>query len=97
VHEAYQKLKSEGVKVLAVNTITDGDKWKEYIRENELDWINAGDIYVRSNFRYDYNVESVPRVFILDKDKKIIARRLGAEDVEPFMNNYIKAKRNAGS
>ena len=97
MHEAYQKLKNEGVKVLAVNTITDGDKWKEYIRENELDWINAGDIHVRSNFRYDYNVESVPRVFILDKDKKIIARRLGAEDVEPFMNNYIKAKRNAGS
>lgn len=97
VHEAYQHLKNEGVKVLAVNTITDSDTWKEYIRENELDWINAGDVHVRSNFRYEYNIESVPRVFILDKDKKIIARRLGAEDIEPFMKNYIKAKRNSGS
>lgn len=97
VHEAYQHLKNEGVKVLAVNTITDADEWKEYINENELDWINAGDIHVRSNFRYEYNIESVPRVFILDKNKKIIARRLGAEDIEPFMKNYIKSKRNSGS
>lgn len=97
VHEAYEHLKDDGVKVLAVNTITDSDKWKEYIRENNLDWINAGDIHVRSNFRYEYNIESVPRVFILDKDKKIIARRLGAEDVEPFLTNYIKSKKSSGS
>ena len=95
--EAYEHLKKDGVKVLAVNTITDKDDWKKYIKENKLDWINAGDVHVRSNFRYDYNLESVPRVFILDKDKKIIARRLGAEDIEPFMQNYIKAKKNSGS
>jgi len=97
VYQAYQNLKNEGVKVLAVNTITDDEKWKDYIKENKLDWLNAGDIHVRSNFRYEYNIESVPRVFILDKDKKIIARRLGAEDVEPFLKNYIKAKQNSGS
>ncbi len=90
VYETYKNLKNKGVKVLGVSTITDADEWKKYIKTNKLDWLNAGDPAVRSNFRYDYNIDSVPKVYILDENKKIIARRLGAEDIEPFLKNLIK-------
>jgi hypothetical protein len=74
-----------GAEVLAVNIQTDVDKWKKYIQDQQLDWINLADPYVRSNFRKDYNINSTPKVFVLDKEKRIIARKIGVEQVKEII------------
>jgi hypothetical protein len=35
-------------------------------------------------------VQSTPMVYILDKNKKIIAKKLAVEDIGPFIENYRK-------
>ena len=61
------------------------DKWKNYIKENELDWINVADPNLRNNFRHDFDISTTPQIFILDKEKKIIAKRLDVEQIEDFI------------
>jgi peroxiredoxin len=85
LYDAYTKLRNQSVEVLAICGTTDTDRWKEYIKENNLDWVNLADSYNKSNFRYYYDVRSYPTIFILDKDKKIIAKKLDAEQVESFI------------
>jgi cellobiose-specific phosphotransferase system component IIB len=83
-----QKLNTQ---VVAVSTSTDVDKWKEFIKEKEFDVIiNAADTDYRSNFRADYNVRTTPQVYVLDKERKVIAKKLDVEQLVGFLRNYQK-------
>jgi len=88
--EYYDKAKNEGVEVFAVCTTTDKPAWTKYIEEHGLSWINGWDPDRSSHYDYFYNVDSTPIIYILDRDKKIIAKRLSVEDIEGFISNYRK-------
>jgi peroxiredoxin len=90
----YHRIKNKGVEVFAACTVTDINKWKNYIKKNSLDWINVADPYYRSNFRADYDIKSTPQIFILDKNKEIIAKKLGVEQIEDFINRVIDFEDN---
>ncbi len=90
VYEFYQNYKAKGVEVIAISTEHEEDKWRKYLEENELGWLNLRDFQYRSNFRRDYDLSGTPRIFILDKDKTIIGKRLGADQLPNFMDRIIK-------
>ena len=48
----YDKVKTKGVQVYAACTEVEMDKWRKYIRENHLDWINVADPKTQNNFRH---------------------------------------------
>ncbi|MCB9028900.1 MAG: redoxin domain-containing protein [Bacteroidales bacterium] len=88
--EYYDRNKSAGVEIFAVCTNHDKEKWEKYIIDHGLTWINGWDPQRMSRFDYFYNVESTPLIYILDRNKKIIAKRLAVEDVETFIDSYRK-------
>lgn len=88
--EVYDKLKPKGVEIFAVCTEVEVEKWKKFIREKNLKWINVGDPYLHNNFRHDFDISSTPQIFILDKNKKIIAKKLDVNQIEDFMENRMK-------
>jgi peroxiredoxin len=88
----HDKLKDLGVVVVAANVKKEQDKWKKYVRDQKLDWINLADPHTRSNFRYEYNIETTPQLYILDEDKKIIAKKLDVEQIEEFINRQIEIR-----
>ena len=92
MHEAYKNLRKDNLDMefLAISTITDENKWKSYIKEKQYTWMNLADIDLRSNFRRDYNVRTVPQIYVLDKDRKIVAKKLDAEQIEQFVRDRFK-------
>jgi thiol-disulfide isomerase/thioredoxin len=86
----YDKPKDYSLEVFAVCTTSDKAKWTKYIEDNKLTWINGWDPKRSSHFDYYYNIQSTPTVYILDKNKKIIAKKLGVEEIGPFIDNYRK-------
>ena len=86
----YDKPKDFSLEVFAVCTTSDRAKWTKYIEDNKLTWINGWDPKRSSHFDYYYNIQSTPTVYILDKNKKIIAKKLGVEEIGPFIENYRK-------
>jgi len=86
----YDKVKNQGVEIFSVCTTGERAKWEKYIEDHKLDWINGWDPERRTNFGYYYNVESTPMIYILDKDKTIIAKKLGVDDIASFIDNYRK-------
>jgi thiol-disulfide isomerase/thioredoxin len=74
------------VEIYAVNVNGDLDKWKSSVIEKELKWVNVnGTRSVTQNFHDLYDTYGTPAIFILDKDRKIIAKKIGAEQVEGFL------------
>lgn len=95
IYETYQKLKDKGIVVLAVHAISSVPgkrKWIDYINEHEMyDWINAWSPY-SNDYRELYNLQSFPSIFLLDEDKRIVSKHIGAEHLEQVINMELRKK-----
>lgn len=87
--ELYTKMKDKGVEVFAVNTEPEREKWLAYVEENDYSWINVNDPYNRSGFRDKYDIWATPLIFLLDEDKKIIAKKITVEQAEEIINHEL--------
>ena len=57
------------------------------INKNAWKYINAGKTTLTSlNFRDYWDIFSTPQFYLLDKDKNIVAKKLGTEQIEEFIN-----------
>jgi len=90
----YDQSKNDNIEVFAVCTTSDKAKWTKYIEDNKLTWINGWDPQRATRFDFYYNVQSTPMVYILDRNKKIIAKKLAVENIASFIDNYRKYFRN---
>jgi thiol-disulfide isomerase/thioredoxin len=103
-----EKLKARNVEIFAVGKAVgeDFDKWKKFIKENQLTFINVAvteplfkaamedarqfvpkyTTLESLNYQTTYDIFSTPRVFVLDKDKKIIAKSLSVSQLEEMLD-----------
>ena len=86
----YDKYKNKGLQVYTVCTEVEKDKWLKYIEEKQYDWINVADFELRSPFRELYDISSTPKVFLLDKNKKIIAKHINHEQLDMILERKLK-------
>jgi len=79
------------VTIYAVGTELDNDKWEKFIKEKNLDWLNVSDTpeYPQA-FRTTYDIFSTPQVYLLDKDKKIVAKKLEPTQLGEFIEHQLK-------
>ncbi|HPY81916.1 MAG: DUF5106 domain-containing protein [Bacteroidales bacterium] len=88
------KLQDKKVVSIYIYTQTDMEKWKEYIVERGIDktGIHLFDPYQNTNFRTYYDIYSTPVAYVLDSQKKIIAKRLPPETILEVIQHEIKKK-----
>ncbi|MEI6019565.1 MAG: thioredoxin-like domain-containing protein [Bacteroidota bacterium] len=84
LHESLKDLKgSIDFKVFAVQTKDElFNNWKKFLVEKKLtDFIHVFDPIHINNLKEKFDIYSTPVIYILDKDKRIKAKRLGSEQV----------------
>jgi hypothetical protein len=94
------KWKYEGVQVFAVMVDGGRENWLNFINTHNLnDWINVFQTTAqhdaeanagRPDYRQLYDVYQTPELYLLDKDKHIIAKRLSYEQVDEVINLKLK-------
>ncbi|MGQ0828028.1 MAG: redoxin domain-containing protein [Bacteroidota bacterium] len=92
--ELYKKVKAKGVEVYAIETEDSPDKWKKFIREHQLNWINVQepDQYNRAVTKKIYDIYSTPVTYLLDENKVIKAKRIDVEQLGNFIDLLEKEK-----
>lgn len=96
-----QKLREKGVLVMAIymhRNINDWHKytehikkWYDFVLKHNMDiFINVWEPFGISHYRDKYDISSSPVLYLLDKDKKIIAKRISSEQAV----NIIKDMEN---
>lgn len=91
----YEKFKPQGVEVFAVcaKLLDDVKGCWEYIDANHLDmWVNVVDPRLESRYKQIYDVVTTPRVFVLDKNKKIMSKSIGMDQLEGLMPKLMEIK-----
>lgn len=94
MHSIYkEKLEPLGIKVVAISTLFGEEgkaEWIDFVNKHKTyDWMNAWNPY-DYQYKIQYDIRSTPQIFILDKDKKIIGKRLGPEQVFDLIQSYKK-------
>ncbi|WP_423128657.1 thioredoxin-like domain-containing protein [Gaoshiqia sp. Z1-71] len=85
-NEVFLKVSPSKLSVYSVYTMTDRTEWLNFIDQHELhDWINVWDPHQNSGFRYLYGVRTTPAIFLLDQDKKIIAKNLDVNSLKQVL------------
>ena len=91
----YNAYKDKGVEVLAVCTKLKDEVascW-ETIEERGLDvWINAVDPFMRSRYKQIYDVRLTPRLYVLDRDKRITTKYIGSDQLPEVMELIMNKK-----
>jgi peroxiredoxin len=93
LNDFYDANKDKGVSVYAVST-DHPKEWKKYIREKNLHFLNLcnaiSDRTVYYDLRKGYDVYSTPTIFVLNDKKEIVAKKLGVEQLQEFIEGYSK-------
>ncbi len=96
MYEIYEEsLKDKKVKVVAISTLFGEEgkvKWVDFVNKHELyDWINAWNPY-SYEFKVKYNIMATPQIFLLDRDKKIIAKNISPEQTLDIISTINSQK-----
>lgn len=93
-YELYQKRSSElDFEVFAICKDFDVQEWKSYIQEHGFtDWINLNG--KESNIDYNdlWDIVTTPTVYVLDRAKRIVTKKIDAEHLEDFIRNWQQTR-----
>jgi peroxiredoxin len=86
----YKDLKNRGVEVVGVSTDVNLDAMKDFLKDLSLPWKTFADL---AGQRRSYNITVTPVIYILDENKRIIAKRLDVDQIMGFIDHQIEMGR----
>jgi peroxiredoxin len=73
IYDLYKNQEEKKIEVLAISIDTTRTDWLNFIRNNNLDWLNACDLEGwNGNAASDYYLYATPTMFLINKEKKIL-------------------------
>jgi len=93
LYNTYLKHKNEGWKVYSIASRDKEKEWRDYLQKHPeiKEWVNVCKLEENTIWHlnlYNYNNISNPTIFILDRNKKVIAKKIDVEKIEEFLKNY---------
>lgn len=89
--KVYEKYKDKGLAVYAIYSMDDRKEWVDFLTKNNLyDWKNVWDKYDASRFKVLYDARTTPGVYVLDQNKKIVAKKMTVEQLDTFFARELK-------
>ncbi len=103
IDSIYQaKWKNDNVKIYAVNTEYDKTAWVNYVKEHKLKgWVNVYQTKLMQeeekqsqapSYKQLFDVIQTPTLYLLDKDKRIIGKKLTWQQLNDLMQVKMKNK-----
>ena len=87
----YEKYHAEGFEIFGVSLDKTRAAWIKAIADDRLPWMQVSDLgYWKSAPAVLYGVTSIPFTLLIDRDGKIIAKKLRGEDLEQKLAELMK-------
>lgn len=90
VRRVYEKYKDAGLEIISVSLDTKKDNWLQAIEKDQMNWIHTSDLKGWNNaVAKRYGIHSVPAIFLLDENNRIIGQNLRGEALEEAIKNAL--------
>ena len=94
--EFNERWSANGIKTFAIcSKHRDKTKtcWENLEKKDMLGFINGADENHISRFKFKYNVSSTPKVYILNKEREILMKNIGSDQLEQVMIEILKREK----
>jgi peroxiredoxin len=91
VEAVYRKWKNKGVDFFGIAISTTDEEWKKFVREKGFTFTNVFDPTNRAIYA-KYFVDITPEMYVLNKDRIIIAKNLHANQLETIFERELRKK-----
>ncbi|HEY5510117.1 MAG TPA: TlpA disulfide reductase family protein [Prolixibacteraceae bacterium] len=87
--ELYSIFKHRGFEIYMVSVDDDRAAWTAAIAEDQLTWINVGDMKGSNSALINYNVQTIPANYLLDKEGKIIGKNMMGPQLNSTLSKIL--------
>lgn len=89
--KTYERFHPKGLEIISVSLDDKRNRWEDAIRQDALPWLQVSDLKGwKCETARLYNVTSVPAIFVLDEQNRIIASNLRGEKLDRFLEERLK-------
>ncbi|MFZ4521639.1 MAG: redoxin domain-containing protein [Bacteroidales bacterium] len=86
--ELYDKQQPRRFEVMSVSIDTSRTEWNAFLKEQKTSWINVSDLKgFNGKSADDYNIYATPTMFLLDREKKILAKPISLMELEQALRD----------
>jgi thiol-disulfide isomerase/thioredoxin len=89
VYESTLPFLNKGLRVVAVTTDHRKDIWVNYVEQNLTGWTCLMDMMEPSLVEQKYATHTLPNILLLDEEKRIVARRLPADQLSTILQRLF--------
>jgi peroxiredoxin len=89
IYQTWQAFESKGLKGVAVCADKQYAHWKNFVAEQQFKWIDLADPEGKNTFETPFSAFNLPVVYLLDKDKKILWKRIKAAELKAVLEQYL--------
>ena len=87
--ELYAKYKHKGFEIFMVSVDDDQAAWKTAVAEDQMTWINVGDMKGSVSALISYNIHEIPSNYLLDKQGNIAAKNLNGPELNAALSKIL--------
>ena len=81
--DLYDKQKPKRWEVMTVSLDTSRSEWTTFLHEQKLNWLNGSELKGFNSVSSDeYNIFATPTMFLLDREKKILAKPISYRELD---------------
>jgi thiol-disulfide isomerase/thioredoxin len=89
--------KNIDIKIYGLENAQEDEKWKEFIKEKNLDstyWLHVHDPNHIGGFRKNYDVRLNPVLYLINREGKIVGKRIDHSNLTSLITNLEKQRKN---
>lgn len=91
VRSIYEKYKDAGLEIISVSLDTKRENWVQTIISDRMTWLHTSDLQGWENAVAKlYGVRSVPSIFVLDEENRIIGQDLRGKELEEVVEKILR-------
>lgn len=89
----YKTYHEKGLEIISVSADTDSLKWKQAVKEDNMEWYNLSDLKgMRPNSIGRFYASAIPAAFVIDANGTIVGRDLNSSDLYLKVEEQFKNK-----
>ena len=90
LNQLYQQYNGKGFEIYGVSLDDNKDKWVKAIQKDDRTWTNVSSLQgFKTPASYDFAVTALPDNYLIDANRKIIAKNIHGEDLITLIDNLL--------
>jgi len=90
IYQVYLDYQVKGLAAVAINTDDQEEYWKKFVGQQGWAWYDVDDHKAMEQLEKQYNAYNLPVIYLLDKDKRILAKRVKPGDLGATLARYFR-------